>query len=126
MIDTSTFEYEDSRWKDLFNHLKSKGFDVYSPGSKVGECIEPYVVIKNDGASKLPNFSTNNCLYAVLCYVPRDRYSDLEPYVASVKIAMKELEPLFKLYDSSDMASFYDDALKAHMINVEYKNYKKL
>ena len=35
MIDTSTFEYADSRWQDLYRHLKKKGFDVNSQESKL-------------------------------------------------------------------------------------------
>ena len=37
MID-SKFEYAESRWQDIYLHLKKVGFDVYSPGIKTGEC----------------------------------------------------------------------------------------
>lgn len=46
MIDTSTFTYEESRWKDLYSFLESKGYEVYSPGQKDGECLSQYVVLK--------------------------------------------------------------------------------
>lgn len=125
MIDTKTFVNRESRWQDLYDHLKKMGFDVYSPGTKVGECTDPYVVIKNDGATKHTSFSTSVDLYSVMCYVPKKAYSTLEPMVQSVKQAMKELEPMFKWY-GQDSASFYDDDYKAHMISIEYQNYKKL
>lgn len=124
MID-SNFKYAESRWQDIFKHLKSSGFDVYSPGVKVGECMSEYVVIKNDGSSKISGISTNDDLYAVMCYVPKQAYSKLEPMVQKVKKAMKELEPMIMPY-GSQTPSYYDDGYKAHMISIEYKNHKKI
>lgn len=124
MIDKN-FTYLGSRWQDIFKHLTSSGFDVYSPGMKVGECTKEYVVVKNDGSSRLASFSTDDDLYAVMCYVPKQSYSKLEPMVQRVKKAMKELEPMILPY-GSQTPSFYDDSYKAHMISIEYKNHKKL
>ena len=124
MIDAS-FQYADSRWQDIFLHLKKEGFDVYSPGTKVGECTEEYIVVKNDGSSKHPTVSSDNDLYAVMCYVPKESYSRLEPMVQKVKNAMKGLEPMILPY-GSQTPSYYDDSYKAHMISIEYKNYKKI
>lgn len=124
MVDKN-FTYLGSRWQDIFKHLTSSGFDVYSPGMKVGECTKEYVVVKNDGSSRLASFSTDDDLYAVMCYVPKQSYSKLEPMVQRVKKAMKELEPMILPY-GSQTPSFYDDSYKAHMISIEYKNHKKL
>lgn len=124
MIDAS-FQYAESRWQDIFLHLKEAGFDVYSPGIKVGECTEEYIVVKNDGSSKHPTVSSDNDLYAVMCYVPKENYSRLEPMVQEVKKAMKGLEPMILPY-GSQTPSYYDDSYKAHMISIEYKNYKKI
>ena len=124
MIDPRTFQYKTSRWQDIFAHLKKSGYDVYSPGVKTGECESPYVVVKNDGSSRHTSFSTDIELYAVMCYVPKQSYSELEPLVQSVKETMKGLEPMIKPY-GSQTPSYYDDSLKAHMISIEYKNYKK-
>ena len=124
MID-SNFEYNESRWQDIFTHLERKGFDVHSPGMKTGECKSEYLVVKNDGSSKHSNFSTDVDLYAVMCYVPKNKYSMLEPLVQKVKKAMKELEPMIKPY-GTQTPSYLDDSVKAHMISIEYKNYKKL
>lgn len=125
MIDVNTFEYQDSRWQDIYSHLKSQDFDVYSPGIKVGECVSEYLVVKNDGSSKHASFSTDVDLYSILCYVPKENYSSLEPLVQRVKKSMKGLEPMIKPY-GSQTPSYYDDGLKAHMISIEFKNYKKL
>lgn len=125
MIDVNAFEYNESRWQDIFLHLKKEGYNVYSPGMKTGECTSQYIVVKNDGSSKHASFSTDIDLYAVLCYVPKEKYSSLEPFVQEVKNSMKGLEPMIKPY-GSQTPSYYDDSLKAHMISIEYKNYKKL
>ena len=125
MIDVNTFEYQDSRWQDIFMHLKKAGFDVYSPGTKTGECTSEYLVVKNNGSSKHASFSTDVDLYTVMCYVPKEKYSSLEPLVQRVKNSMKGLEPMIKPY-GSQTPSYYDDSYKAHMISIEYKNYKKL
>lgn len=116
---------EGSRWQDIFTHLKDNKFEVYSPGIKVGECMAPYVVIKNDGSSKHSSFSTDVDLYSVMCYVPKQSYSILEPFVQQVKKAMKELEPMILPY-GSQTPSYYDESVKAHMVSIEYKNYKKI
>lgn len=125
MINANTFEYKESRWQDIYMHLKNQGFDVYSPGIKAGECTSEYIVVKNDGSSKHASFSTDVDLYAIICYVPKDKYSSLEPLVQRIKNSMKGLEPMIKPY-GSQTPSYYDDSLKAHMISIEYKNYKKL
>ena len=125
MIDVNTFEYNNSRWKDIFSHLKKAGFDVHSPGVKTGECTSAYLVVKNNGSSKHNSFSTNVDLYSILCYVPKNKYSTLEPLVQSVLKIMKELEPMVVPY-GVQTPSYYDDGLKAHMVSIEYKNYKKL
>lgn len=116
---------EGSRWKDIYLHLQKEGFEVYSPGIKIGECQSPYIVIKNDGSSKHTSFSTNVDLYSILCYVPKQSYSLLEPFVQKLKKSMKDLEPLILPY-GSQTSSYYDESIKAHMISIEYKNYKKI
>lgn len=125
MINTSTFEYQDSIWQDIVVHLQSDGFDVYSPGMKIGECVSPYIVVKNDGSTRHASFSTDVDFYAIMCYVPRTAYSTLEPLVQSVKKSMKGLEPVLRPYGMQS-ASYYDDKPKAHMVSIEYKNYKKI
>lgn len=123
MVDAN-FTYAASRWQDIYIHLKNAGFDVYAPGIKVGECTKEYVVVKNDGSSKLANLSTNDDLYAIMCYVPKQAYSKLEPLVQNVRIAMKALEPMILPY-GTQTPSYYDDSYKAHMVSIEYKNHKK-
>lgn len=125
MIDTLEFKPLDSRWQDIHAHLTSKGYDVYPPGVKVGECTKPYIVVKNDGGYRHANFSSMRDMYAIMCYVPKGQYSKLEPMVNNVKKDMKELKPMIFEY-GEQQPSYYDDTCKAHYISIEYENYKKI
>lgn len=115
----------DSRWQDIYEHLQSFDFEVYPPGVKVGECKRRYIVLKINGSSKHAGISTDDDFYSVMCYVPKMKYSDLEPMVQEVKSVMKKLKPMI-LPAGSQTPSYYDDTYKAHMISIEYKNYKKI
>ena len=115
---------DESRGSDIFLHLKSKGYDVYSPGVKVGDCTSKYIVVKNDGSNAHPFASSDVAQYAVMCYVPQLRYSEIEPFVQSVKKDMIELYPMIIPY-GFESPSYYDDTYKAHMVSISYKNYKK-
>lgn len=110
-----------SQWKTLFKHLVKKGFDTYSPGQHRGECQSAYVVVRFAGSSSFGSFSSNQNLYEVMCYVPRDSYSTLEDYADRVRSAVLELYPMF-VPTGFETAAFYDDTVKAHMISIEYRN----
>lgn len=115
----------ESRWQDMFLFLKNKGYNVYSPGSKSGECTKEYLVLKSEGATRHGSFSTIDDYYDILCYVPEKQYKDLEVLVERVRKDMKELEPLI-MPDYQHMPSFYDDSIKAHMTSMTYLNHKKM
>lgn len=124
MIDTRTFEPGDSRWEDIFDQLKKSGFDVCSPGTKTGDCIAPYVVVAIGSSVEHTSFSTNVDLYSIMCYVPKQAYSKLEPLVRNVEESMAKLAPMILPYGQKT-PSYYDDGIKAHMVSITYKNYKK-
>lgn len=114
-----------SRIQDIYLHLKEQGFEVYFPAQKVGECLSPYVVVKDATTSKYLEYSSTVTYYDIMCYIPKDHFSELEPFVESVKIAMKGLVPMIKP-TYSQTQSYYDDSVKAHMTSVQYKNYRKI
>lgn len=114
-----------SRIQDIYLHLKKKGFEVYFPAQKVGECLSPYVVVKDATTSQYLEYSSTVTYYDLMCYIPKDHFSNLEPFVESVKVAMGELVPMIKP-TYSQTQSYYDDSVKAHMISVQYKNYRKI
>lgn len=115
---------EDTRWKDIFKHLKSKGFRVYSPGVKEGECEAPYVVLKDAGDTKADGTSATQRIYDLLLYVPKNQYSELEVFVNSVCTAMDGLWPMIRPLHTRT-TPFYDDDYKAWMTSVQYANYRK-
>lgn len=114
----------ESRWQDIYEHLTEKGFSVYSPGQHQGECLSPYVVVKDMGGSRFGDFTSMRHLYDLMCYVPQDNFSELEPFVQKVKTAMLSLYPMIRPAHF-ETPSFYDDTNRSHMISVQYINYKK-
>lgn len=114
-----------SRWRDIYRQLSSDGFDVYSPGQHEGECLAPYVVIKDAGTSQMGEFSSTKNLYDILCYVPKDDFSTLEDFVSKVEKSMAGLFPMIRPMHFKT-ASFYDDTVRGHMVSIQYINYRKL
>lgn len=114
-----------SRIQDIYLRLKDKGFDVYFPAQKLGECTSPYVVVRDATTSQVSGISSTVTYYDILCYVPGHQFSILETFVDSVKDAMRTLSPMIKP-TYSQTQSFYDEKINAHMISVQYKNYRKI
>lgn len=114
-----------TRFMDIYKHLSENGIEVYSPTQKEGECVAPYVVVKDAGTTQFNSFSSTQTLYDIMCYVPKDRFTLLEEYVGQVKELMKQLKPMI-MPTYFETASFYDDTVKAHMISVQYRNMKKV
>lgn len=114
-----------SRAVDIYNWLRDNGIDVYFPGQKQTECFAPYVVIKDAGTYQYNNMSSTQTLYDIMCYVPQNKFSDLEPFVEQVKALMSELKPmLIPLH--YETAPFLDDSVSAHMKSVQYRNMRKI
>lgn len=113
-----------SRMTDLRDHLEAAGYEVYFPGQKVGECKKPYIVIKSEGLTQVQQLSSDFRLYAIMCYVPHRRFSDLEDMVEDVKEHMKGIYPVF-VSTRFETPDFYDTDINAHMISIQYRNVKK-
>lgn len=111
--------------EDIYDTLKENGFETYYPSQKVGECKSEYVVIKKEGSSQHGTFKTDDDQYSILCYVPQTRYGDLERLLLKVKSTMKKIYPRV-IPLGSQSPSYYDELIKAHMITIYYKNYKKM
>ena len=112
-----------TRLTDIYDHLKKSGFDVYFPTQHKGECKTPYVVIRDAGTSQVSNYSTVFTVYELLCYVPKDKYAELQPYKDSVRAAMRELKPML-MPTRYESPPFFDDTVDAHMTYVQYRNAK--
>lgn len=116
---------EESRIKDIRVHLESKGYEVHFPGQKLGQCKKPYIVVRDDGMSQFQQYSSHRKLYAVMVYVPLDRYGDIEPLADRVEQDMKGLRPMIASTNFRT-PSFPDDTVKAHMVSLQYCNIKKI
>lgn len=115
---------EKTRFMDIYKHLLNRGIEAYGPAQKQGECTKPYTVVKDAGTTQYNNFSSTQTLYDVMCYVPKDHFTELEQYVAQVKAVMDELRPMI-MPIHSETASFYDDSVKGYMISIQYRNMRK-
>lgn len=111
-------------WKQIYRHLKAKGYDVYGPDQKEGYCLKPYVVVKIGLTIGLEEISSSEKLYDLLVYVPKDKFSQVEEYTEKLKEDMDELFPLVRP-TSSETEPFYDESVRAYMTSVQYVNYRK-
>ncbi|NLZ46397.1 MAG: hypothetical protein GX896_06855 [Clostridiales bacterium] len=113
------------RFEDIFDVLKAQGVETYFPNQKTGECLSPYVVIKFAGGNDYANYSSRVDYYDLLCYVPENKYSELIPFKNQIKEYMKALYPMF-VDTGYESPSFLDDRVKGHMMNIQYRNNRKL
>ena len=116
----------ESRLKDLVAHLQNEfredGIDVTFPAYEVGEATKPYIVVVYRGVDQhLAFHSTDLYSYAVQIYVPKNRYTLLEPLVRRVKRSMREIYPMF-IEEGTVSASYYDDTNQSHYVEIGYYN----
>lgn len=102
--------------------LKEEKVITYPPATKKGECKEPYVVLKQDGGSKIGSFSSERVYYRFMIYVPRSMYSNLEYYESIVKnVIDTKLYPMLMPTGQKE-TDYYDDNLNAHLRTFLYSN----
>lgn len=105
-------------WKDIYRHLTTAGFEVYSLGQHEGECKNPYLVLRDNGVTRSQSIETPE--FEVLLYYPMGRYSGFSDYIRRVKGSMNELYPALKLAD--DEAPHYpDNDKRAYMTSLIYR-----
>ena len=107
------------KWKDIFEHLKKSGFDVYSLAQRKGICKSPYLVLRNNGSTK--DGSATTTAYEILVYVPISQYSSMEDYVEEVQDCMQKLFPAVQVEDGqSESLHYLDDDVQAYMCSLPY------
>lgn len=112
--------------KNIIDVLVSNGFKAYMPGYHVGECTEPYTVVKKEGLSPvMSDISSERPIYTIMCYVPEREYSYLEQMIYEVKQYMKKLYPML-MYGGNETPSFYDEDVKGHMISIQYLGCRRI
>lgn len=112
-------------WQIIYKKLKEKNIDVYSVGQHQGECKNKYVVVKDDGVNETLTVSSNIKTYTILIYVPLNNFSELEIFVEEIKGIMKELFPMVRP-NGIETPAIIEDSIKAHMVSVQYSNYRKV
>lgn len=115
----------ESRSQDTFLHLQEDGFDTYFPSQKSGECLEPYVVVKDDTSSKFLGYSSTRHYLDILCYMPQGRFSEIQPFMEQVKESMKKLYPMIRP-TYSETTPYYDSEVNAYMASIQYEYYRKI
>lgn len=111
-----------SVWEMIFDVLNENGIEVYPPATKDGECLNNYVVVKQDGSSQTGDFSSETVYYQFMLYVPKNKYDKLGDFEEEVKDVLNmKLYPLL-MPTGSKMTDYYDDSVKAHMRSFIYRN----
>lgn len=102
--------------------LKENKIDAYPPATKKGICTKEYVVVKNSGSSQIGTFSSEVHYIDILCYVPQNKYTELEKFKNRVKaIIRKNLYPR-TMETGSETSDFFDDEIKGHMVSFMLRN----
>lgn len=106
----------------IYRHLKDNGFDVYSIGQHKGICINPYIVIKENGESEIAGTSLTNDIVELLIYYPVGTYSKLNEYKQSILYTMKLLKGIRRVVEP--MPTIIDDDKKAYMTSFTFRKIK--
>lgn len=112
-------------WKTIFDKLKEKGLNPYAPGQHEGLCDKPYCVVKE--GTQIPSIQSNRVgqrVLDVIVFVPISSHIALEPYMKSIRSALKELPNLRKT--GFETPAVTDDDKKAYTTSIEYIIQKKL
>lgn len=109
----------------IYDHLKSKGIDVYFIGQHKGECKLPYVVLKDDGTG---GQNGSNKIGAqtvdIIFFVPQNQFTKIISFKNTVRVYLKELN--FLRYTGIEMGTVTDDEKKALTCSVLYQIQKEL
>lgn len=114
---------KDSIWQIVADILVKYGsLPVFPPATHKGACTEPYIVLKEDGATTVPGFSSMYRYFRIMLYVPRTQYSKLDMYEAELKKILRDnIFPLL-LPSGLQESDYYDDNYDAHMRTLVYRN----
>lgn len=112
-------------WKIIFDKLEEEGLNPYAPGQHEGLCKKPYCVIKE--GTQIPSLQSNRLgqkTIDIIVFVPINSYLSLEPYMKSIRAALKGLPNLRKT--GFETPAIPDNDKKAYTASIEYVIMKKL
>lgn len=112
-------------WEIIFDKLKEKGLNPYPPGKHTGLCTTPYCVVKE--GNQIQSTQSNRLgqrVIDIIVFVPMNSYPAIEPYVKSIRGALKELLNLRKTGFETHIIP--DKDKEAYTTSLEYVIMKKL
>ena len=109
-------------WELAMDAFNETGIEIYPPATKNGECKNPYVVLKTEGSTQIPGYSSEYHYYSFLCYVPQNQYSELEKLKSKVKKVLSDKMYPILMPTGEESTSFFDSSIKAHMSYIMYRN----
>lgn len=113
-----------TRLGDIYNCLKAANISTFLQGQHKGECKNAYVVVKPGVSVPYLQLSTDVHYYELLLYIPESHPTQIEIFKDTVKKAMLGLYPMITFADS-ESSPYFDDDVKAWMVDLTYKNYRK-
>jgi hypothetical protein len=105
-------------WEKTQKYLESKGFIVYPPSTKKGECTKDYLVLADASTNQISDYSSEYHYYDIMCY--SKTYSGVLKLNDEVRKVMVNFAPQLMPTGNSTQA-YYDSEVKAFMISVEYR-----
>lgn len=111
-------------WEIIADTLTEYDITVYPPATAKGECKSPYVVLKQDGATKISGISSERVYYMVMLYVPKEKYNYLSKFETKVKKALEDIAPMV-LPVGEENTDYYDDNYNAHMRYMLYRSNRR-
>lgn len=101
--------------------LAAAGIDAYAPGQHKGDCVSPYVVIKDDGQSEIVGTAAKRNTIDIIIYAPMAWYSKIAGIVSDVQAALKQIHGLHDTYYQSPVLA--DDDKNAYTTSLRYERY---
>ena len=107
-------------WELAMDAFNETGIEIYPPATKNGECKNPYVVLKTEGSTQIPGYSSEYHYYSFLCYVPQNQYSELEKLKSKVKKVLSDKinGPVFRA--GALYIQFRSDCLHIRTIDIKW------
>lgn len=107
-------------FEKAFDKLVEHGLTAYPPATHKGDCLAPYIVIKDGVTTKIAGTSSTRKLLTFIVYVPSRRYTDIEGIKQSVKATLDELYPEL-LFTGNETQPFLEDDNKSWNVSLEYR-----
>ena len=103
---------------ELFEFLRSSGFETYFIGQKKGTCTRKYIVIKDAGTIPIYSNKAGTQIIDIIGYVPESKYIEIEEFKENIKEIMKEFNARFT---GEETPVLIEDRIKAYSFILAYQ-----